>query len=243
MGAAVLHAVKAGLPNSHPINEVAGAGDHGKKRAGGTLLPSIATAAKDFMDTLIIKYHLHPIVDHFTIALLAIGVLADVCASVLTLPFGRPSAFLERLQDRLEATALQLLMVGAFAAVLSRLTGQSEAERLWNTMSPAAQQLLWSDTGSGRFLSHAILGTYLMYAFLLLASWRVLQEISHFVGRTRPLYLLVALMATLALLYQGKTGGEMVYDHGVGMVRTAGNAPQLEQPTADEPTSGISTER
>jgi uncharacterized membrane protein len=184
------------------------------------------------MDTLIVKYHLHPIVDHFTIALLAIGVLADFCASVLSLPFGRSSGLLGRLHDRLKATALQLLAVGAFAAVLSRLTGESEAERLWNTISPAAQQLLWSDTGSGRFLSHAILGTYLMYAFLLLASWRVLQEISHYLGRTRPLYLLVALMATLALLYQGKTGGEIVYNHGVGMARMADNPPQIERPAA-----------
>lgn len=195
------------------------------------------------MDTLIAKYHLHPIVDHFTIALLAIGVLADVGASVLSVPFGRQHAFLGRWHDRLKATALQLLLVGAFAAVLSRLTGESEAERLWNNISPAAQQLLWSDAGPGRFLSHAMLGTYLVYAFLLLASWRVLQEISLFAGRTRPLYLLVAVMAALALLYQGKTGGEMVYDHGVGMTRIADNPPQLEQPTADEATSGNSTER
>jgi uncharacterized membrane protein len=37
------------------------------------------------MDTVIAKYHLHPIIDHFTIALLALGVLADVVGYVLKL--------------------------------------------------------------------------------------------------------------------------------------------------------------
>jgi uncharacterized membrane protein len=194
------------------------------------------------MESLIARFHLHPIIDHFTIALLGIGVLADVFASVFLAPFGRRSEFLGMWHDRLQATAVQLLLLGALAAVLSRFTGESEAERLWDTMSPAAQQLLWSDAGSGRFLSHASLGTYLMYAFVVLASWRVLQEISRFVGRTRPFYLVVALIVTGALLYQGKTGGELVYDHGVGMARMTGNARQIGQQPEDEHTVGTFTE-
>jgi uncharacterized membrane protein len=138
---------------------------------------------------------------------------------------------------------LQLLVAGALAATLSRFTGESEAERLWDTMSPAAQQLLWSDAGSGRFLSHAMLGTYLMYAFLVLAAWRVLQELSRLVGRTRPLYLAVALMGMVALLYQGKTGGELVYNHGVGMARTTGNPKHLAQQAAHERTAGLFMKR
>jgi hypothetical protein len=35
-----------------------------------------------------------------------------------------------------------------------------------------------------------------MYAFVVLASWRVLQEIFHLAGKTWPLYLVVALMAS-----------------------------------------------
>jgi uncharacterized membrane protein len=191
------------------------------------------------METLIARFHLHPIIDHFTIALLATGVLADVLASLCFAPLRHRSEFLARWHDRLRATGLQLLVAGALAAMLSRFTGESEAERLWDTMSPAAQQLLWSDAGPGRFLSHAMLGTYLMYAFLVLASWRVLQEISRLAGKTRPLYLVVALMAMVALLYQGKTGGELVYDHGVGMARITGNAKHLAQRAAHEHTAGL----
>jgi uncharacterized membrane protein len=53
------------------------------------------------------------------------------------------------------------------------------------------------------------------------AFWRALQEVSRFMGRTRPFYLVAALIVTGVLLYQGKTGGELVYDHGVGMARIA----------------------
>jgi uncharacterized membrane protein len=162
------------------------------------------------METPIARFHLHPIIDHFIIALLATEVLADLLASLCFAPLRHRREFLARWHDRRRVTGLQLLVAGALAAMLSRFTGEREAERLWDTMSPVAQQLLWSDAGAGRFLSHAMLGTYLMYAFLVLAAWRVLQEISRLAGRTRPLYLAVALMGMVALLYQGKTGGELV---------------------------------
>lgn len=169
------------------------------------------------MENLIATFHLHPIIDHFTVALLGVGVLADIFASLIFAPLSNRGEFLRMWRERLKGTAMLLLIAGALAAVLSRFTGESEAERLWDTMSPDAQQLLWSDTGSGRFLSHAILGTYLMYGFVVLAFWRVVQEFSRLVGRTRILYLVAALAAMGALFYQGKTGGELVYDHGVGV--------------------------
>src|SRR6266852_7121326 len=168
------------------------------------------------MESLIAKYHLHPIIDHFTIALLATGVLADVVGYVIATLFGNRIPRTKRLGDRLSAAALVLLIPGAISAIFSRFTGESEAERVWDTIAPAAQQILFSDTGSARFLSHAVLGTYLMYAFVALAAWRVLLEIWTALKRTQLVYLAVAIVALCALLYQGKTGGELVYDHAVG---------------------------
>jgi uncharacterized membrane protein len=66
------------------------------------------------------------------------------------------------------------------------------------------------------FLSHAILGTYLMYAFVALTAWRVLLEIWTRLKRTQVVYFVFALVVLCALLYQGKTGGELVYDYAVG---------------------------
>ena len=168
------------------------------------------------MDTLIAKYHLHPIIDHFTIALLAMGVLTDVVGYIIGSLFPNGSPRIKGLADRLSGAALVVLIPGAISAILSRLTGESEAERVWDTISPAAQQILFSDTGSARFLSHAVLGTYLMYAFVALAAWRVLLEIWTKIKQTQPVYLVVAIVALCALLYQGKTGGELVYDHAAG---------------------------
>jgi uncharacterized membrane protein len=126
---------------------------------------------------------------------------------------------------------------GAAASVLSYFTGDEEADRLWDTMSPAAQEILLSTNGPD-YLSHAILGHRLMYAFLILAAWRVMLELSKRLERTRTAFLIVAIVAAGALLYQGKTGGELVYEHGVGMARGTVNTQQIGQPPEDKLTIG-----
>jgi uncharacterized membrane protein len=168
------------------------------------------------MDIVIAKYHLHPIVDHFTIGLLAIGILTDIIGYLVKLLFGNASPRATELASRLCATAPVLLIPGAISAILSRFTGESEAERVWDTISPAAQRLLFSDSGFHRFLSHAVLGTYLMYAFSALAAWRLMVEIWPRLLRAQLVYFGVATVALSALLYQGTTGGELVYNHGAG---------------------------
>jgi uncharacterized membrane protein len=114
---------------------------------------------------------------------------------------------------------------GAIAAVLSYFTGDSEADRLWDSMSPAAQQILSSSDGAGQYLSHAVLGQYLMYAFLILALWRMIEFLPR-LARWRIAFLIIAGVALGALRYQGKTGGELVYEHGVGMTRASASSQQ-----------------
>ena len=164
---------------------------------------------------LVSTYHLHPIVDHFTIALLTFGIAAEILAAAAVLLF-RNSARVSVWSNKLRSTSLLLMIGGAAASVLSYFSGDAEADRLWDTMSPAAQQILASSNGAAAYLSHAVLGQYLMYAFLILAVWRVMLELSSRLERTRIAFLVVAVVAAGALLYQGKTGGELVYEHGVG---------------------------
>ena len=167
---------------------------------------------------LVSTYHLHPIVDHFTIALLTFGIAAEILAAAAVLLF-RNSARVAVWSQKLQSTSLMLMIGGAAASVLSYFSGDAEADRLWDTMSPAAQQILASSNGAAAYLSHAVLGQYLMYAFLILAVWRVMLELSSRLARTRIAFLVVAVVAAGALLYQGKTGGELVYEHGVGAPR------------------------
>src|ERR1700687_4116112 len=187
---------------------------------------------------LVSTYHLHPIVDHFTIALLAFGIAAEILAAAAILLSRDPTGVASVMSQKLRATSLILMIGGAGASVLSYFTGDAEADRLWDTMSPAAQQILLSSSGARDYLSHAVLGQYLMYAFLILAAWRVMLELSSRIERTRVAFLIVAIVAAGALLYQGKTGGELVYDHGVGMGRRTGNAQQIGQQPEDEHTVG-----
>jgi uncharacterized membrane protein len=178
------------------------------------------------MEKVIAEYHLHPIIDHFTIALLAFGILADLAGSIAK-SLDSQGACLKEPGERLRRAALIVMIPGAVSAVLSRFTGESEAERLWDTISPAAQGILYSDTGSGAYLSHAVLGSYLMYVFVPLAVCRVVFEIWPGIGRTGLVYQVVAILAMCALLYQGKTGGELVYEHGVGMPQDAARTAQI----------------
>ena len=100
-----------------------------------------------------------------------------------------------------------LMCSGAVAAVLSYFSGDMEADRLWDTMSPGAQQILASTVSAGRYFSHAILGQYLMYIFLILAAWGVVIELSPWLARTRVAFLMAAGVALGALLYQERPAG------------------------------------
>ena len=165
---------------------------------------------------LVSTYHLHPIVDHFTIALLTFGIAAELFSSAAILVSRGQAGFFSTWGERLRSTSLLLMIAGSVASVLSYFSGDAEADRLWDSMSPAAQQILASSNGASAYLSHAVLGQYLMYAFLILAVWRAMLELSSRIERTRIAFLVVAIVAAGALLYQGKTGGELVYEHGVG---------------------------
>src|SRR5215469_9642947 len=130
---------------------------------------------------LVSTYHLHPIADHFTIALLTVGIAAEIFSSAaMLLSRGRPG-FLSVSIEKLRNTSLLLMIAGAAASILSYFTGDAEADRLWDTMTPAAQQILAAPDGS--YLSHAVLGQYLMYAFVALAAWRLMLELSTRVAR------------------------------------------------------------
>jgi hypothetical protein len=69
------------------------------------------------------------------------------------------------------------------------------------------------------------------------------MELSSRLERSRIAFLIVAMVAAGALLYQGKTGGKLVYEHGVGMPRMTGNAQQIGHQPEDEHTVDTLTGR
>lgn len=170
------------------------------------------------------RFDLHPVADHFTIALLIIAVLIDLVAS------------LAPARAWLRYMALTLMILGAIAAGASYGTGDMEADRVWKALGKEAKSVLHL---------HAELGEYLAVTFAVLAIWRILIEGVGFFAGSRPVYLLVAIAASGVLIYSGHLGGELVYDYGVGTaLLTAPPSPTaMPTPAANEslPTVTVPT--
>ena len=159
---------------------------------------------------------LHPVVDHFTVALLMVGVLMDLIGSLFPL------------RSWIRYMALTLMILGAIAAGASYLTGDMEADRVWNALGDPAKQVLHR---------HAMLAQYGAIAFGVLALWRILIEgLGAFAG-TRSIYLIIAVVAVCVLGYIGHLGGVLVYTYGTGTALMA--AEQSPTPT-ETPTPSAS---
>jgi uncharacterized membrane protein len=161
---------------------------------------------------------LHPIADHFTVALLFVAVLIDLLASVA------PTRIW------LRYTALLLMVLGAIAAGCSYATGDIETDRIWNALGQPAKDVL---------KTHAELGEYLAITFGILAVWRILIQAFGFMAGSRAIYLIVAVLAIVTLGYSAHLGGELVYDYGAGTALMASApVPSEAASPASSPASG-----
>lgn len=169
-------------------------------------------------------WHIHPAVDHFTVALLIVAVLADLFASLFSTRWW------------LRYAALALMIAGTAAAWGSQLTGGWEAHRVWDAVKATG------GPGLATLQRHAWLGDWLPWIFLVLAVWRLGIQLFGFMAGMRGLYLIFAILAALAISYQGYLGGKLVYDYGIGtaLYNTASSSPQ-PQPEATGPATPIPT--
>jgi uncharacterized membrane protein len=165
-------------------------------------------------------WHVHPVADHFTIALLIVGVLFDLAGSVFWN------------YRWIRYAALTLMILGAAAAGASWVSGGWEAHKVWQATTGEAKTIL---------SRHAELGDTLAWVFAALALWRLLIESLGFVAGSRPIYLIVAIIAVCVLGYQGYIGGEMVYDYGVGTALYSNSPTPSPQPTTAATPTPIPT--
>ncbi len=139
------------------------------------------------LQTNLQRWDLHPVVDHFTIALLIVGVLIDLVAN------------LAPTRIWLRYTALLLMILGAIAAGASFYTGGLEANRVYEAMSAPAKEI---------FGRHAKLGEYMAVVFGVLAVWRILIQGVGFFSGSRSIYLIFAAVSAGILFYIGSLGGQ-----------------------------------
>ncbi|HEY6394758.1 MAG TPA: DUF2231 domain-containing protein, partial [Candidatus Binataceae bacterium] len=170
----------------------------------------------NFLKTL----HLHPVADHFTISLIIVAVLVDLVASIAP----------TRLWLRYMAATL--MVAGAIAAAASWVTGDWEADRLWDAVHGPGKEVL---------KNHAQLGGYLVWVFGFLALWRLIIQAFGFAARSRPIYLILAIIASGAVGYQAYRGGEMVFTYGIGTELTAVAATSSPAASASAAAPVVST--
>lgn len=149
------------------------------------------------LDHWVTPLRLHPVIDHFAIALLVFAFLSDLVGSLF------------KTRVWIKNMALTLAVCGAVAIAGSWWTGGLEANRIWDAVKDTpAKDLLHR---------HGEWGDRLAVIFGLLAVWRILIAAIGPVARSRSIYLLASFIAVLLLLLiQGRTGGELVYHYGVG---------------------------
>lgn len=159
----------------------------------------------------------HPFVDHFTVALILLGIVTDLVGSI----------FVARLWIRY--MALTLMILGAIGAAGSYVTGGWEAHRVWESVNGPGKTVLER---------HAWWGDILPWVFGGLALWRLLLQLIGFIAVSRPIYLLAAIVAGVLIVYQGHLGSTMVYDYGIGTALLAGSQTSVSSPL---PSPGIAS--
>lgn len=151
----------------------------------------------------------HPIIVHFTIALLSVGIITDFL-------------YLISRKENHRQTAGYLLILGSISAVLAVLTGNAAADVV--TISAEARPLVENHRSSG---------TLTMWLFLLVGAIRIILVRQRQFNRSlKWIYYCFGLVALLSLFRTGLLGGNMVYFHGVGMERPL--APPAEKPSFEE---------
>jgi uncharacterized membrane protein len=135
---------------------------------------------------------IHPIVDHFTIALFTIAVLFEIFGWLIK-------------NDTLKAVAWWNLFFATLAAIGSYTTGLLIAgvEPHPETARQAVQ-------------THETLGTITMALIVVVFLWRTVVG-ENFMDRFKGIYLLVCFIGLAFLFFTGWHGGKLVYDHGVGV--------------------------
>jgi uncharacterized membrane protein len=137
-----------------------------------------------FSTSLISWNHIHPVLVHFSTALIPASLASDL--------FGK---YLKR--DSLTAGAWWMMFYGAIATPITAFAGWMWASQFDRS---AAEHLPGLST-------HMWLGFFLTLAFGTLAIWRG----KIFAGRDRPsiVYMLTGALVVGALMYQGFLGGQM----------------------------------
>ncbi|WP_457644524.1 DUF2231 domain-containing protein [Persephonella sp.] len=138
---------------------------------------------------------LHPPVVHFAIALVIIGVLFDIAGFVLK-------------KDHLKHAGFWTIIVGVIAVWAAAFTGHQAEELVEEAIKgTVAYELLEEHEELGEILPWAVTVLGLLRAYLFFKSQNLIFVV----------YLLAGIAIAGAIGFQGRIGGKLVYEYGVGV--------------------------
>jgi len=149
---------------------------------------------------------LHPPVVHFAIALIITGILFDVLGFILK-------------KESLKHAGFWTILFGIFAVWGAMFTGHEAEELVEDAIKgTVAYQLLEEHDEIGEILPWIVTVLGIMRMFLFFRPNNKLFVI----------YLIAGLLVAGAIGYQGRTGGKLVFEYGVG-VKTVNKEGEKKQ--------------
>ena len=143
----------------------------------------------------------HPPLVHFAIVLPIMIVLLELVNIIV-----KRGSTPEEPKGR-GVSALSFILILAMVIIFSAayVSGSQDGKAAWDSLSQAGQDVL---------KEHKLIGTYLVYGSLLMLLFKLISFIG---GKSRLLFLILAIAFAGATLKQGKEGGELVYQHGANV--------------------------
>ncbi len=155
---------------------------------------------------------LHPPIVHFAIALTIIGVIFDILGFVLK-------------KESLKYAGFWAFIIGVIAVWGAMLSGEAAEE--------VVEKFIEGTSAEKVFEPHEELGKILPWIFTGLGLFRVYLYIKEN-SKLMIIYLILAFIGIGLIGYQGKLGGKMVYEYGVGVKPLMEKTPIIHNSKAED---------
>ena len=141
-----------------------------------------------------IQLLLHPAVDHFVIAIPVVVLLLELYNLVVK-------------RSSISVFSLLLLLLAVGFTFGAYITGVTDGKEAYDMLSPEGQEEL---------KAHKLLGTYILFmsAFVVIVKLLAMALRS---ALFRALFIVILLGYIAVLFFQGKEGGELVYEYGANV--------------------------
>jgi uncharacterized membrane protein len=157
----------------------------------------------------------HPVVNHFTIALIIFGIFLDFIGKIFR-------------NDTLHFAGWLNLIFGSVAGVLTVITGLIAEDNI--NVSPPVHDILEK---------HETIGFVILGLVIIMVVWRIFIS-GKFPARGSSFYAILAVSVVILIAINGFYGGEMVFKYGAAvkvLVATEGNFPVTGNQNSSTTTS------